>query len=231
MSSEFDQVSTEDRSVWQRYRWLFIGLGALVLVGLCAAWLYKLMATGEEPRKKKVIQEISLVKPPPPPPPPKTPPPPPKDQIKEKMDIPKPDAAPTKSEAPPPGPDLAVDAAGSGAGDGFGLVGKKGGADLIAGGGGGGTGNKFAWYGALVKERIQDAIARDKKLREAGEFQRNVNVWISSSGQITRVEMVGSSDKAEIDEALKAVMKTLSALREGAPADMPQPVRLRIASR
>ncbi|WP_199534775.1 hypothetical protein [Rhodoferax lacus] len=223
------QVSTEDRSIWQRYRWVFIGLGALALVGLCVAWLLKLMATGEEPRKKKVIQEIALMKPPPPPPPPKTPPPPPKEQVQEKMDIPKQDA-PTKSEAPPPGPDLAVDAAGTGAGDGFGLVGKKGGADLIAGGGSG-TGNKFAWYGALVKDRIQDAIARDKKLREAGEFSRNVNVWISGGGQITRVEMVGAGDKPELDETIKAVMKAMSALREGAPGDMPQPVRLRIASR
>jgi protein TonB len=231
VSSEFDQVSTEDaRNFWQRYRWWFIGLGALVLLGLCVFWLQKLMAAGEEPRKKKVIQEIALMKPPPPPPPPKTPPPPPKEQVREKMDIPKPDAAPTKSEAPPPGPDLAVDAAGTGAGDGFGLVGKKGGADLIAGGGGG-TGNKFAWYGALLKDRIQDAIARDKKLREAGEFQRNVNVWVSASGQVTRAEIVGAGDKPELEEAIRAVIKAMSALREGAPGDMPQPIRLRIASR
>lgn len=230
MSSEFDQVSTEDRSVWQRYRWLFIGLGALLLLGLVVAWLWKLMAAGEEPRKKKVIQEIALMKPPPPPPPPKTPPPPPKDVVKEKMDIPKPDAAPTKSEAPPPGPDLAVDAAGSGAGDGFGLVGKKGGSDLI-GSGGGGTGNKFGWFGALVKERLQDAIARDRKLREFGDFQRLVNVWVDASGAITRVELVGRSDNAELDSALRQTLKTLPALRQGAPADMPQPVRLRIALR
>jgi protein TonB len=222
---------SEQRSLWQRYRWLLLVLGALVLVGLCVAWLLKLMASGEEPRKKKVIQEIALMKPPPPPPPPKTPPPPPKDEIREKMDIPKQDAPPTKSEAPPPGPDLAVDAAGTGAGDGFGLVGKKGGADLVGSGGGSGTGNKFAWYGALVKERIQDAIARDKKLREAGEFKRDVNVWVSASGQVTRVELMGPGEKAELDEAIRAVLKNLPALREGAPGDMPQPIRLRIASR
>jgi protein TonB len=221
---------SEPRSFWQRWRWPTAGLLAVLLLGLGIAALIKKMGSGEEPRKKKVIQEIALMKPPPPPPPPKTPPPPPKEQIKEKMDIPKPDAAPTKSEAPPPGPDLAVDAAGTGAGDGFGLVGKKGGADLIAGGGGG-TGNKFAWYGALLKERIQDAIARDKKLREAGAFQRNVNVWVSATGAITRVEMVGAADKPEIDEFIKAALRAMSALREGAPGDMPQPIRLRVASR
>jgi protein TonB len=123
-----------------------------------------------------------------------------------------------------------VDAAGTGAGDGFGLVGKKGGSDLI-GGGGGGSGNKFAWYGALLKERIQDVIARDKKVRQAGEFQRSVNVWISSSGVVTRVELLGAGDKPELDEALKEALRNMPPMREGTPADMPQPVRLRVASR
>lgn len=213
----------------KRIRWWLAGVIALALIALGVVWLMKFMGGAEEPRKKKIIQEIALMKPPPPPPPPKTPPPPPKEQVQEKMDIPKPDNAPTKSEAPPPGPDLAVDAAGSGSGDGFGLVGKKGGSDLI--GGGGGTGNKFAWYGALLKDRIQDVIARDKKLREAGEFQRSVNVWISATGAVTRIEMVGSSDKPELDDALKAALKAMPALREGAPGDMPQPIRLRVASR
>ena len=218
------------KSLWQRYRLPLLALVVVVALGLLVAWLVKLMAGGEEPRKKKVIQEIALMKPPPPPPPPKTPPPPPKDEIKEKMDIPKPDAAPTKAEAPPPGPDLAVDAAGTGAGDGFGLVGKKGGSDLI-GGGGGGNGNKFAWYGALLKERIQDVIARDKKLRTAGEFQRSVNIWISSTGVVTRVELLGAGDKPEVDEAIKAALRAMPAMREGTPSDMPQPIRLRVASR
>jgi protein TonB len=195
---------------------------------LVATWFYKLMTTGGEPRKKKVIQEIALMKPPPPPPPPKTPPPPPKDEIKERMDIPK-DNQPTKSEAPPPGPDLAVDAVGTGAGDGFGLVGKKGGADLI--GGGGGTGNRFAWFGALVKERLQDVIAKDRELREFGDFQRLVNVWVDATGSITRVELVGRSDNTKLDSALRSTLKSLQPLRQGAPSDMPQPVRLRIALR
>ncbi|RJP71173.1 MAG: energy transducer TonB, partial [Comamonadaceae bacterium] len=133
-------------------------------------------------------------------------------------------------QAPPPGPDLGVDAAGSGAGDGFGLVGKPGGGDLIGGGGGGG-GNRFAWYGALVKDRITDAVQRDRKLREAGEYQRVVNVWVNSSGVVTRVELVGAGDKPELDEALRLALRNLPPVREGAPGDMPQPIRLRISTR
>ncbi len=215
---------------WQRWRLPVLSLLAIVLVGAVAVWLYRLLGEAEQPKKKKVMQEIALVKPPPPPPPPKTPPPPPKEMIKEKIDVPKPDDAPAKpSEAPPPGPDLAVDAAGTSGGDNFGLVGKKGGTDLLASGGG--IGNKFAWYGALVKDRIQDAIVKDKTLRDARDFQRNVNVWVNASGQVTRVEILGVTDNTDLDNVLRAVLKALQPLREGAPPDMPQPIRMRIAAR
>jgi protein TonB len=212
-------------------RWRLLGGSALLLVVLAALvmWLISAYGSGAEVKKKKVIQEIALVKPPPPPPPPKVPPPK-VEEVKQKIDVPKPDEAPAKSEqAPPPGPDLAVDAAGSGAGDGFGLVGKKGGADLI-GGGGGGT-NRFGWYGAMLKDRIQDAIQKDKKLREAGVFQRVVNIWIDASGAVSRVEIIGGSDSAEMNSAIKATLIALAPLREAPPADMPQPIRVRVSAR
>lgn len=207
----------------------------LLVAGLIAlaVWLYQWLSAPVEPTKKRAVQQIELLKPPPPPPPPKTPPPPPPPQQKqEKIDVPKPDAAPPDqpSQAPPPGPDLGVDAAGSGTGDNFGLVGKPGGSDLI-GSGGGGAGNRFAWYGALVKDRITDAVQRDKRLREAAEYQRVVNVWVNSSGVVTRVELVGAGDKPELDDALRLALRNLPPVREGAPGDMPQPIRLRISTR
>lgn len=206
----------------------------LILVAALVAlvvWLYGVLSEPAEKPRKRAVQEIALLKPPPPPPPPKTPPPPPPPpQQQEKIDVPKPEAAPQPSQAPPPGPDLGVDAAGSGSGDGFGLVGKPGGGDLI-GGGGGGTGNRFAWYGALVKDRITDALLKDKKLREATEYQRVVNVWVNASGAITRVELVGASDTPELDAALTAALRNLAPVREGAPSDMPQPIRLRVSAR
>lgn len=212
----------------------------LLLAGALGAgyWLYKLVSDSGEKPKKRGVQEIALVKPPPPPPPPKTPPPPPPKMEQEKIDVPKPEAAePDKpAEAPPPGPDLAVDAAGSGSGDGFGLVGKPGGTDLLlSGNGGGGGGDKFAWYSALVKERLQDAIReaaqRNKKLRSVAEYRRDVKVWVGPGGAISRVELDGPGDSAEMDQALRDVLRDLAALREAAPADMPQPIRLRINTR
>ena len=151
--------------------------------------------------------------------------------MQEKIDVPKPESSPDKpAEAPPPGPDLAVDAAGSGSGDGFGLVGKPGGTDLLATGNTGNTGSRFAWYSALVKDRIQDAVLKDKKLRAANSYQRQVNVWVNSSGAVTRVELIGSSENPVLDDALRLALRNVTAIREGAPTDMPQPIKLRISA-
>ncbi len=214
------------------FRAVAVGLLIAAVIAL-AVWLFKLLGEPAEPSKKRAVQQIELLKPPPPPPPPKTPPPPPPPpQEQQKIDVPKPDAPPEQpSDAPPPGPNLGVDAAGSGSGDGFGLVGKPGGGDLIGGGGGGSGGNRFAWYGALVKERITDAVLKDKKLREAPDYQRVVNVWVDASGLITRVELVGAGQAPELDEALRLALRGLAPVREGAPGDMPQPIRLRISAR
>ncbi len=214
-------------------------MALVLLIALVLAlgyWLYTVFSKPVEQTKKRAVQEITLQKPPPPPPPPKTPPPPPPPkQEQEKLEVAKPEEAPQDkpAEAPPPGPDLAVDAAGTGSGDGFGLVGKPGGTDLLATGTGGtGTGgNRFAWYGALVKDRIQDAVLKDKKLRAAADYQRQVNVWVNSVGAVTRVELIGPGESAELDEALRQALRNVVAVREGAPADMPQPIKLRISAR
>jgi protein TonB len=97
-------------------------------------------------------------------------------------------------------------------------------------GSGSGTGSRFAWYGALVKDRIQDAVSRDKKLREA-DFRIMVNVWINAGGTVTRAELIDSTGNAELDSALKVALRNLPPVRDGAPGDMPQPIKLRITAR
>jgi len=199
-------------------------------VGLAVWWVVVQINSMSKPLKHGV-QEIALVKPPPPPPPP-----PPKEQMpkqeQQKMDVPDQqtpkDAPPDKPDVPPPGPDLGVDANGSGAGDSFNLLGKKGGAGLIGSSGGG---NRFAWYGALIRDRIQEALQKDKKVRQASDLRVMVNVWVNAGGGITRVDLLTGSGDADMDSAIKQVLKALPALREGAPPDMPQPVKLKITAR
>lgn len=205
----------------------------VLLVALLIAlgiWLYQLFSKPEEGTRKRAVQQIELLKPPPPPPPPKTPPPPPPPpQQQEKIDVPKPEAAPTPApaDAQPPGPTSSLP--GNGTGDSFGLP--PGDGRVAIGPVGGPSGDRFAWYGALVRERITDAILRDEKLRKAQDYQRVVNVWVSASGTVTRVELVGASAQPELDEALRAALRTLAPVREGPPADMPQPIRLRVSAR
>jgi protein TonB len=219
----------DDRKpAWMRWGGVALGLAAAVLLAL---WLRDVLMSGK-PSKPMKLQQITLVRPPPPPPkPPEQKPPEPEVKNEVKLDQPQLAPEPQQADAPPPGPDLAVDAVGGAEGDGFGLVGKKGGSDLIGGGGGG---SRFAWYGALVKERIQERVqemaARERKLREA-DFRIMVNVWISATGAVTRVELLESTGNAELDNALKVSLRGLPPLREGAPGDMPQPIKLRITAR
>lgn len=214
----------------KRYaRIALIALLAALLIAL-AVWLYQLFSQPAETSKKRAVQEIELIKPPPPPPPPKTPPPPPPPQQQDKIDVPKPDPSPAPApptDAPPPGPTSSLP--GNGSSDAFGLP--QGDGRLSIGGVGGGGGDRFAWYGALVRERITDAILRDEKLRKAQDYQRLIHVWVNASGVVTRVELLGAATFPELDDALRAALRKLPPVREGAPGDMPQPIRLRVSAR
>ena len=208
-------------------RWrpaLVVGIGLLLVCALI--WMaIKEFAVPDKGKKKRVIPEISLVRPPPPPPPlPKKLVEPPKPEIEEKI---KPDPSPEPEKQAEALPDSGIPEGPAGgmatdiqAGTGKGVIGE----------GGGEGGSRFAWYGALVKERIQEAVARDKKLREA-DYRIMVSVWINASGTVTRAELIGSTGDAEVDSGLKVALRNLAPLREGAPGDMPQPIKLRITAR
>ena len=209
-------------------RWGGVALGAIAAV-LIALWL-KSVLVSDGPVKKPTIQQITLVRLPPPPlkPPEEKPPEP---EVKDEVKIDQPQETPEpQADAPPPGPDLGVDAEGSGSGDGFGLVGKKGGADLIGGTGG----NPWAWYDALVNDAVssafQAALGREKALKNKN-YKVIVKVWIDGGGQVTRAALVDSTGDARADEVLKEALKGMRALRDSPPADMPQPIKIRVTSR
>jgi protein TonB len=201
-----------------------VALGVVVLVAavFLVAFMKSFLAKGSPPQKQ-VVHEVRIIRPPPPevkPPPP--PPPPPPD---EKVDVPEPEQEPTPSDQPPPGDQLGVDAAGSGAGDGFGLVGRPGGRDLLATGG-----SNFTWYASLLKDEILDLLGNHKEVR-GGSYSVVVRLWVDSNGKVQRVVLASSSGDRDRDRAIEAALSQMGRLSRTPPADMPQPISLRIVSR
>lgn len=202
-------------------------LGA-VLVVLIASLVFfvRSMQSEDKPAKRPVVQQISLLKPPPPPKPEEKPPEPEVKKEEVKIDQPKPDDAPKPADnEPPAGKDLGVDADGGAGGDGFGLVGRKGGRDLL-----GGAGGKFSGYTTLLRQQIQEYLAKDKRLRSS-DYKVVVSIWMARDGRVDKFELSGSSGNTDKDNAIKQALASLPSIKEQPPEDMPQPIKLRITSR
>lgn len=205
---------------------LLVAAVVLALIALFGFALKKLLGDAG-PQKKQTVHNIALLKPPPPPPPPKPQEKPPEPEMKKeevKVEQPKPDA-PNQSDAPE-GKQLGVDAEGGAGSDGFGLIGNKGGRDLLAGGGK----MAFAFYTNQLQRFLQDELAKHKKLKSA-DYRVIVRVWLSRAGAVQRVELAGSSGNGEIDESLRKALADVPALRDPPPENMPQPVKVRITNR
>ena len=143
------------------------------------------------------------------------------------MSIPDPQQQPdpTPSNEPPPSEQLGLDAEGSAGGDAFGLVGNKGGRDLLGTGG-----SAFSWYAGLLKNEILDTLETDSKARNGG-YSVIVRVWVRSDGTIEKVRIAQSSGDRARDQAIEAALSRITRLSQGPPADMPEPISLRIVSR
>ncbi len=208
------------RSFRRRLPLLVGGVFFLILIAGVVILIKNFLDNPDRPNTRRV-QQISLIKPPEPPPPPPPEEKPPEVKEEEKLDEP----PPPEPEAPPPGANLGVDAEGKGNGDQFGLVGNKGGRELIMEG----NGSRFGGYLGGVQRSIHDELSRNEKLRK-GEYKAEVAIWIGSNGSVERLELLSSSGNPDVDAAMKKVLSSIRQLDEP-PSDMPQPVKLRISSR
>jgi len=210
----------------QKYRFVpMIAMGAVVLVvGLGLFWLVRHFIQSAPPATKKVVQEIRVIRPPPPPPDQPPPPPPPPE---EKVDLhePEPEPEPVASNEPPPGEQLGLDADGAAGSDGFGLAARKGGRDLLASGG-----SAFTWYAGLLKNEILGQLQDEKSVR-SGSYSVTVRVWVKPDGSIERIRLAQSSGNRERDKAIEEALTRINRVSQAPPADMPQPISLRIVSR
>ncbi len=189
---------------------LVIAIAGLGLLKLVMGWL-----DAAPQSSKPVAQEIRIIRPPPPPPPKEEPPPPPEEEV----DVPEP------TDEPPPGEQLGLDADGTAGGDGFGLVGRKGGRDLLSSGG-----SAFNWYAGLVKNEVLDLLDDDAAIRR-GAYSVSVRIWVRPDGSIERALLAQSTGNADRDRAIETALSRMQRLSQAPPDDMPQPITLRIVSR
>ena len=204
-----------------------------VLTLLIALGVYFLQSLFEKPvQTKKQIQQITMIQPPPPPPPPpeQKPPEPEPEKLLEPVPEPQKEPEPAPEEAQEPTSDqLGVDADGAAGGDGFGLVGKKGGQSLLSGS----NGSAILWYGGQVKKSLEVQLQNllDGSARERS-YSVQLNIWIRADGQLERVELANSSGSSEVDSAIAQILPKLRlALDKTPPENMPQPLKIRVTSR
>ncbi|MEZ5500751.1 MAG: TonB C-terminal domain-containing protein [Steroidobacteraceae bacterium] len=194
-------------------------LAILVVAGGLLIWALRAWMSSAPPKTKQVVQEIRLIRPPPPPPEP-PPPPPPKDE-----QLPEPEPESTPDMEPPPGEQLGVDAEGTAGGDGFGLVARPGGRDLL-----GNRSSAFVWYAGLIRNEILNELNEEQRAR-MGSYSVQIKIWVRQDGTVERIELTKPSGDRDRDRAIEGALAKIDRISQGPPADMPQPVSLRIVSR
>jgi protein TonB len=195
-----------------------IASALFVMTAGVVAFATKYLSQDAKPQKKVV--QVQLFRPPPPPPKIEEPPPP----VEEEVKLPDPEPVADAPDVPDmPGP-LGLDADGVAGSDAFGLMGRKGGRDLIGGDG------RYRSYANHVKDALLDFLSSREEVR-ASSYSVVVQVWINEDGHLGRYEIVGSSGNTKLDQALQLALDDLSKFDQAPPEGMPQPVRLRIKSR
>lgn len=180
-----------------------IVLGAAIL----AFGVFLNACSKNDSKPKKVVQQITVITPPPPPPPP-----PPEEikepEVEEEVVEEEIDEAPPEDSAEPVSEDLGVDAEGTAGGDSFGLLGKKGGTGLLAGG----------KYSSYMKAELQKALMKEKKLRNK-EYKAIVKLWFGENGEVkrTEVELVSGHDKAK--KLLEKFLESFPSLIKSKPLE------------
>ncbi len=195
--------------------------GALfvVTVGVVA---FATQFLGQDAKPEKKVIQVQVFRPPPPPPPEMEPPPP---EVQEEVKLPDPEPVVEGPDVPDvPGESLGLDADGVAGSDAFGLVGRKGGRDLLAGG------SRHQWYAGRIKDQLLDFLSSHDDVR-ATTYSVVVQVWIESDGRVQRFRLLNSTGKPDLDEALAHAIEAIPRFEEPPPSDMPQPLRLRIVSR
>jgi periplasmic protein TonB len=81
-----------------------------------------------------------------------------------------------------------------------------------------------------LKNAILDQLGAEQQARSAA-YSVVVRVWVRNDGTIERVRLTQSSGSPERDRSIEAALNRITRLAQPPPADMPEPITLRIVSR
>ena len=206
-------------------RYLPIVIGILLTVAVIYFSIMLLTSSGEtEVSRKQTVQKVTLLTPPPPPPPPPKVEQPPEPEVQEEVQIDEPlEDVPDLPDAPPMGDLLGLDADGSGAGDGFGLIGRKGGRSIL-------DGDPHMQYATQLQKSIEELLLENEELRVKA-YSVVAQLWVGEDGSIVRAKLARSTGDEDIDDSLVEMLTSMTMLAQSPPDDMPQPIKLRISSR
>ena len=201
-----------------------VGIAAAVLAVVGGiGWLIAANMGAPVTQTKKLVQQVQIIRPTPPDTPPPPPPPEPEEVDVPEPEVPEPEAA---ADEPPAGEQLGLDAEGVAGADGFGLLGRKGGRDLLAAG----SGDQYGWYGQILKSDLIEQLAKIRDIRR-DRYSIEVRLWLSADGRIQRFAIVDSTGDPELDRDLATAFESIDRVSETPPSGLPQPVRMRIVSR
>jgi TonB family protein len=144
---------------------------------------------------------------------------------------PEPEEVTPEVEAPPsPADDLVkpmeMDGAAQSGTDNFGIGAGKG--NGMAGSGGGRLGN--GTYSQFMAVSFQRLLRENPDLRNQA-YKAQVDVWLSSSGDISRVELAKSSGNAEVDAQILAALRGAPRMNQRPPASFTVPMRVSLQGR
>ena len=213
---------------WKKRLPKILGVVFVIVIGLGATLLINNFMEANKHAPKKKVQQITLVKPPPPPPPPPKIEKPPEQEIKrDEVDIPEPEPMeeiPEVVDSPPAGDLLGLDAEGGAGSDSFGLIGRKGGRGLLSG-----AGDPNVMYASQLQHEIENVLAQVDELRSFA-YSVRANIWVDMTGQVSKVVLVTSTGRKEMDQKLIATIKEVS-FSATIPEGLKQPIKYRLSSR
>ena len=214
--------------------------GALVVVAAVLGYFVWKWANDMAGIKREPPQVNAIIPLPPPPPPPPEPekPPEPEEPKEEEVVEPEPEPEPTPLEEPKPADEtpptpvdstteaMQMDSDGQAGSDAFNIAAGSG--KGMGGSGSGRAGN--ATYSQYLGYALQKILRDDERTRMLS-YRVRVNLWMTDMGEITRVELVGSSGDAEVDQAVLSALRAVPRLEERPPPSLPMPVRAALNSR